>query len=200
MARVLAAGFGSTDAVANESLVLRALDGYTVPMSGARLLETGAYLAFADLDVPAWEQMPDKKASVAPFYIVWTEPQQTDTVLYPRPYQLSEIAIARYEDLFPHTLPTRDTSVAVQRGLAIFRRECIHCHAINRQGGRVGPELNVPQSIVEYRPVAQLRAYIKNPLAFRYTSMPPHPGFTDEDLDGLVAYFHAMSLEKRDEP
>jgi len=47
---------------------------------------------------------------------------------------------------------------------------------MNREGGRVGPELNVPQSIVEYRPEAQIKAYIRNPLQFRYGHMPPQPG------------------------
>jgi mono/diheme cytochrome c family protein len=196
---VLNAGFGSVD-IAREQLVFRALDGYTVPVAGARLVEPGGYLAFADLDVPAWEQMPDKHAGAGPFYLVWIGAAQSDAVLYPRPYQIAEIGIARYEDLFPHTLPASGSGDDVQRGFAIFKQECIHCHAINREGGHLGPDLNVPQSIVEYRPIEQVKAYIKNPYAFRYTSMPPHPQFTDADLDGLVAYFRAMSSAKHDNP
>ena len=88
---------------------------------------------------------------------------------------------------------------AAWRGFAIFRDQCVHCHAVNRQGGRVGPELNVPRSIVEYRPVEQIKAYIQNPLAFRYSTMPAHPGFGDAELDGLVAYFSAMKDRKQDD-
>ena len=43
---------------------------------------------------------------------------------------------------------------------------------------------NVPQSIVEYRPEAQIRAYIRNPLTFRYGAMPPHPHLDDRRARG----------------
>ena len=66
------------------------------------------------------------------------------------------------------------------------------------QGGRVGPDLNVPRSIVEYRPIAQIKAYVKNPASFRYTSMPAHPGLSEADLDALIAYFSAMRARKQD--
>ena len=53
-------------------------------------------------------------------------------------------------------------------------------------------------SIVEYRPEAQIRAYVRDPGAFRYTSMPAHPGLSDADLDALIAYFRAMRERKQD--
>ena len=62
----------------------------------------------------------------------------------------------------------------------------------------MGPDLNVPQSIVEYRPEAQIRAYIKDPGVFRYGAMPAHPSLSARDLDGLLAYFRAMAARKHD--
>ena len=62
----------------------------------------------------------------------------------------------------------------------------------------MGPDLNVPQNVTEYRPEDQIRAYIKNPLAFRYGSMPAHPNLSEADLDGLLAYFRAMKERKHD--
>jgi hypothetical protein len=62
----------------------------------------------------------------------------------------------------------------------------------------VGPELNVPRSIVEYRDAATIKAYVRDPASFRYTSMPAHPHLSDADLDGLVAYFTHMSARKHD--
>jgi len=104
-----------------------------------------------------------------------------------------------FERRHPHTVPlgTAEGSAA-RRGFALFRRECIMCHAINDEGGKVGPELNVPQSIVEYRPVAQIKAYVRDPSTFRYTTMPAHTHLSDADLDDLIAYFRAMSERKHD--
>ena len=62
----------------------------------------------------------------------------------------------------------------------------------------MGPELNVPRSIVEYRPEQQIKDYVRDPGSFRYTSMPAHPGLSSEDLDALVAYLRAMSTRKHD--
>jgi mono/diheme cytochrome c family protein len=85
------------------------------------------------------------------------------------------------------------------RGYESFRDGCIKCHAINREGGHVGPDLNVPQNVTEYRPEDQIRAYIKNPAQFRYGNMPAHPDMQERELDDLVAYLRAMKDHKHDE-
>ncbi len=197
-ARVLDLAFPGI-AIANEEYVLRAKDGYTVPMRGALATEPGAYLAFEDVDVPGWEPIGEQKANPAPFYLVWAKKEQANLDTHPRPYQLAVIEIAPFETVFPHTAPEGIAAgEPAQRGFRIFKDQCILCHAINREGGRVGPDLNVPQSVVEYRPVDQIRAYIKNPLTFRYSQMPPHPSLSDGDLDDIVAYFEAMKTRKHD--
>jgi mono/diheme cytochrome c family protein len=199
LAKVLGLAFEGVD-LASQEFVLRARDGYTVPMRGALATEAGAFIAFEDVDVAGWEPIGQQRANPGPFYLVWAKPEQVSLDTHPRPYQLASIEIARFEDLFPRTVPKgiADGEPAA-RGFRIFKEQCILCHAINRQGGRVGPELNVPQSIVEYRPVEQIKAYIKNPLTFRYSQMPPHPSFSEGDLDDLVGYFTAMK-ERKDDP
>lgn len=198
---LLVAAFSPATVVelARMQFVLRAQDGYTVPLSGQRLLEGGAHLAIADLDVAAWEPIGPRRANPGPFYLVWSNPAQGDLETHPRPWQLATIEIAAFETVFPHTAPVGEPDGApAWRGYALFREQCVRCHAVNREGGRVGPDLNVPRSIVEYRPAEQIRSYIRNPLRFRYSVMPAHPGLTDGDLDGLLAYFQRMSALKFD--
>lgn len=205
LGEVLRFGFGQPlDALAKDSFVLRARDGYAKPASGAHLVEPGGYLAFGDAEQgsatsPGWEPIDRKQADPGPFYIVWSGPEQADPTRYPWPYQLSSIEIASLDALYPHVVPTGAAADSpAYAGYAIFRDQCIACHAINREGGTVGPELNVPQSIVEYRPADQIKAYIRNPATFRYTSMPPHLDLTDAQLDQLIAYFTAMKALKHD--
>src|SRR5262249_22704605 len=153
--------------LAAESFVLRARDGYAKPAGGARLMEPGAVLAFADAehmqgDQPGWEPIDRKQVDPGPFYVVWTLPPHVDPQQYPWPYQLTPIELAAPETAFPHAIPRAAAVDSPARsGYEIFRIECIACHAMNREGGTVGPDLNVPQSIVEYRPADQIKAYIR---------------------------------------
>jgi mono/diheme cytochrome c family protein len=202
---VLRLGFGQPlEALADDSFLLRARDGYAKPASGARLVEPGAFLAFADAERangadPGWQPIDRKQADPGPFYLVWANPQQADPTRYPWPYQLDTIEIASLASVYPHVVPRGAApGTPAYDGYVIFRDECIACHAINREGGTVGPELNVPLSIVEYRPVQQIKDYIRNPAAFRYTSMPAHPDLSDAQLDQLIAYFTAMKALKHD--
>ena len=212
---VLALGFGDeTPAPDGSGFLLRALDGYVKLADADLLAEPGAYLAFADLRGdsgarpnaaaapladPNWEPIGRARVDPGPLYLVWTGGEQNDTHRYPWPYQLAAIEIASFEARHPHTVPLTATNDApAWAGFEIFRRECFACHAVNGEGGRIGPELNVPRSIVEYRPAAQIKAYIRDPASFRYTSMPAHRHLSAGDLDALVAYFTVMKDLKHD--
>lgn len=200
---VLEQGLGALPQ-ASANVFLRARDGYVKPASGARLSEPGGWLAFADADhQPAgalgWEPIDRRRLDPAPFYLVWTGAEQGDAHRYPWPYQLVAVELAPFESRYPATRPVGAAPGSPAReGYAIFRSECIACHAINGQGGRVGPDLNVPRSIVEYRPLEQIKAYVRDPQSFRYTSMPAHRHLSDAQLDALVAYFQVMSQHKQD--
>ena len=206
---VLDVGFaeeGGAEGQRGKGLLLRARDGYTRPVAGRKLLEPGAWLAFGEPDLMGevrgdsrFHPIDRRRVDPGPFYLIWSGPKQNDPHRYPWPYQLATIEVAPFEKAFPKTVPR---GLAREdpgwRGYALFQRSCAACHSINGEGGKVGPDLNIPLSIVEYRPIAQIRGYIRDPQATRYTSMPPHPDFDESDLDALIAYFKAMSRRKDD--
>jgi mono/diheme cytochrome c family protein len=197
--RVLALGFPHKPSLADEELIFRASDGYAAYFRGALAMEEGAYVAFEDLDIAGWEPIGPQHANPAPFYLVWSKPEQADLEKYPRPWQLAKIEVVRFEVAYPHTKPGDvGPGEPAMLGYGVFRERCFKCHAVNREGGRVGPDLNVPRNILEYRPEEQVRAYVRDPSAFRYGNMPPHPDLTDGQLDALVAYFRAMKERKHD--
>lgn len=186
-------------ALREREFMLRATDGYTVHMPGRELLQDGSYLAYADAETPAWEPVGPQRAHPGPFYLVWRHEHQQELATHPRPWALAEIDAVAFERAFPHTVPTGASNDApAARGFQSFRARCLRCHAINREGGRVGPELNVPQNILEYRPVDQVKQYIRDPSTFRHSAMPPHPELDDAALDELIAYFAAMGQRKRE--
>jgi mono/diheme cytochrome c family protein len=205
LAEVLALGFGAPAShLSGENFFLRARDGYVKPASGERMLEPGGYVAFADADRAdsgdsGWEPIDRRQVDPGPFYLVWAGAGQSDLHRYPWPYQLVAIEIAPFESRYPHTVPRGEPkSSAAWQGFEVFSRECIACHAINGEGGTVGPELNLPRSIVEYRPADQIRAFVRDPETFRYTSMPAHRHLSAAQLDALIAYFEAMKTRKHD--
>jgi mono/diheme cytochrome c family protein len=217
IARVLELGFGAARGPVDQNYFFRARDGYMKPASGVRLAESGGWLALADLGDDSatrtpeewdasssggdhrWEPLGRAAVDPGPFYLVWTGPDQADVHRYPWPYQLAAIEIAGFETLYPHTVPRGAVAGDPARaGFGIFRTECVSCHAINGEGGKVGPDLNIPRSIVEYRPAAQIKAFIRDPGSFRYTSMPSHLHLSARDLESLVSYFRAMKDQKFD--
>lgn len=203
--QVLALGFGEGALVKPDGeFFLRARDGYVKTVRAKLIGEDGAFLAFADAEHaqgtdPGWQPIDRRQVDPGPYYLVWSKPEQRDAHRYPWPYQLVAIEISSFAREYPHAIPsTAKPDSPPWRGFAIFRDECVSCHAINGEGGKIGPDLNVPRSIVEYRPVQQIKAYIRDPASFRYTSMPAHPHLTATDLDGLIAYFDVMKKLKHD--
>ncbi len=207
---VLDLGFaasGGGEGQRDRGLLLRAFDGYTRSVSGRDLLEEGAFLAFGESarmgrgpGLARFTRIDRRQVDPSPFYLVWTGVEQGDPHDHAWPYQLAHIDVAPFEQAFPRTVPSGlAKSHSGWAGYALFQRACASCHSINGEGGKVGPDLNVPRSIVEYRPIQEIRAYIRDPEATRYTSMPAHPDLSEADLDALIAYFSVMS-ERKDDP
>ncbi len=175
---------------------LGALDGYVSQTDAAKLGEDGGCLAFEDLDVAGWEPVGRKQASPAPFYLFWTGEEQSTQNGYPWPWQLASIDLIRFEEAYPEVVPSgAPAGSAAMRGFTIFQNRCLRCHAINQQGGKIGPDLNAPQSIVQYRSKKWIKSWIRQPSKYRYTEMPDHLDLTDADLDDLYEYFRWKSKQ-----
>lgn len=191
---VLALGFG--DELNNPDftdIAFTALDGYESVSVLPKMKEKGGYVVFADLDSNNWEPIGRTDANPGPFYLVWTGKDQLPENEYPWPWQIASINIMRFPDQYPLVYPqgTGKGSTAY-KGYEIFKGRCVRCHSMDQQGGKVGPDLNAPRSIVTYRSEYMIKEFIKRPSEYRYTQMPDHPDLTDQDLNNLIAYFRYM--------
>jgi cytochrome c2 len=182
-------------------LMFEALDGYSVRLPGKLALDPAAHLAFAEVDTNALAPIGEQKVPAGPLYLVWKGDDLTDLKTHPRPWGLSRITLLSSSDSYQHITPpcgfTHEYTIA-QAGFAYFQKDSLHCHANNQEGGKLGPDLNVPQNILAYRDEAQVRAFIKNPRQFRYSNMPPHPDLSESDLDGIIAYLKLMGQHQHD--
>lgn len=175
-------------------MVFTALDGYASVSTLEKLAEPGGILVFDDLDVSGWEPIGDRDADPRPFYLTWTGNEQTTQHQYPWPWQLVRVELIRFEDRYPAIYPGKvDPHGNVYLGFLTFKGRCMRCHAINRQGGVVGPDLNAPQSVTEYRSPAWLKAYIHEPSRFRYTHMPDHSDLDDVQITQVIEYLRHVA-------
>jgi mono/diheme cytochrome c family protein len=173
-----------------------ALDGYRSHAKTSTLSADGGMIAFEDADAPAWEEMPKEKSKPGPFYLVWLGAEQTPEKGYPWPWQILSVKPAILEDEYPKAVPRNVSSGSrAPAGWAIFKSRCISCHAMNGQGGSVGPDLNEPRGITRYHDKGHLKEYIHRASAFRHTKMPDFDELEPRDLDDLMAYFDFLSVQ-----
>ena len=176
----------------------KAYDGYDSISVISNLTQDGGYLVFKDLDFQNWEPIGYTKAYPGPFYIVWVNKNQTSQNGYPWPWQLESVNLITFAEQFPEVVPkVADKNSSVYKGFELFKARCVRCHAINQQGGRLGPDLNAPKNILEYRPVDVVKEFIKDTSKFRFSHMPDHRDLSDEDLDNLIDYFIYNMKENR---
>jgi mono/diheme cytochrome c family protein len=175
-----------------------ALDGYEAVSESIKFNEDGGFLAFRDIDVnDGWEPVGKKKVDPGPFFLIWTGEDQTPINAYPWPWQVIQINLLRFEDQYPTVFPTgAKVNSSAYRGFSMFRERCLHCHSMDRMGGKVGPDLNAPQSIVAYRSKYMIKEIIKHSSQYRYTIMPDHKDLSDSDLDDLYNYFQFKMTTK----
>jgi mono/diheme cytochrome c family protein len=178
--------------------VLTAADGYASQAQAAKLREDGGCLAFEDLDAEAgrWEPIGRKQADPGPYYLVWTKPEQSAENAYPWPWQLASIDLVSFESRYPEVAPRGAKRGSPEHdGYMTFRALCLRCHSINREGGKIGPDLNAPQSVTAYRTKEWITSYVRQPSKYRYTEMPDHTRLSDRELETLYAYFKLKATQ-----
>jgi mono/diheme cytochrome c family protein len=180
-----------------------ALDGYQARIAVTDVINSKAkpFVAVRDLDAPGgWERIKQGKEwlSPAPFYLVWqTQTPVPPNIKLPWPYQMAAIQIRDVDEaqqkLFPKADSRNDT---VTRGFETFRKNCLMCHSLNLEGGVLGPELNVPKNILEYRETKMLKEFIANPSSFRAKSKMPAFGSSGQSLDDVLSYLAWIGQHK----
>lgn len=196
MLRALAADFPQYD-----EFIFRCADGYLAHVSRADF-EAGKLenfsLAYGEDSDSFRTKVPHGKAEVSPepFYAVSTDEAGFQTLSWP--YEIVAIELVNFKQMFPDLyFAGMENNANVSKGFAIFRKECLKCHSLNLQGGDIGPELNVPQNITEYRDAETLKKFIRNASAFRAKSkMPPYTHLSDAQVANVLSYLKAMAAHK----
>lgn len=182
---------------ADLKVVFECEDGYKPEMPLEILLSAKAFLAVSDVDAPKgrdWEILlkNGQESKMEPFYVVY-EGVSGDDVSYKWPYNLVKIHLAPLHENDEALKPKNKSTLA---GYEIFKNRCQTCHAINKIGGKMGPELNYPKSVTEYWKTDDLKAFIQNPASYRYNVKMPTLGIKPEEATAVVKYLSYMSEHK----
>lgn len=183
--------------IAETKVVFECEDGYKPEMPLEKLLSAKAFLAISDVDAPkgkSWEPLIKNKeeTKIEPFYIVY-QGVPVDDVEYKWPYNLVKIHFAPLHENDAVLLPKDESAMA---GYKFYKSRCQTCHAINKIGGKMGPELNTPKSVTEYWKREHLVAYIQNPAAYRNDVKMPNLGIKAEEAEEIVKYLEIMAKQK----
>ncbi len=183
--------------VDNAAMSLIASDGYLSRVSLRELPKRAGILAFRESGGSREKPFRDSKSATVPFnpgpyYLIW---EGTFDDKLPTPWGVTSVSLAA-DDIPAEHIPPHDTP-QLNRGLEIWRTHCSKCHAINKIGGTMGPELNVPKNVTEYWQPERLRELIENPATLRWGSkMPPYNWMPTGDREAILAYLAAMKEKK----
>jgi cytochrome c2 len=179
---------------ADTKVVFECEDGYKPEISLEKLLSAKAFLAVSDVDAPKgreWEQIfkDGHEMKAEPFYVVYenVSPKDND---YKWPYNLVKIHFA---PLHENDAALKPKDESVMAGYDLFKNRCQTCHAINKIGGKMGPELNFPKSVTNYWKIEDLKAFIQNPASYRNDVKMPNLGIKPTEATEIVKYLSYMS-------
>lgn len=180
-------------------IVFECEDGYRPMMPLRKFLSVKSYIAVSDVDAPKgklWSKIikDGREMKAAPFYLIYEGVSSKDTD-FKWPYNIIKIHLEPNNATIALLFPKEDKKAQV--GFELFKKNCITCHAINKIGGNMGPELNYPKSVTEYWDKKQLIEFIKNPASFRNgVKMPTLPNLSENDIKKIIVYLDYMAGHK----
>jgi len=192
----------------NATIQFQCLDGFSAPIPKDQLLSTSAdgSIAYIAIEVsgkkwPALKPGVNEK-SAGPFYLVWKDPKKSKIGPEEWPFQLSGFVVKEsIEARFPNIVPNLKVA-SVGKGFKVFLKNCFACHTMNGEGeSKMGPDLNIPMSPIEYLGEANVKKQIRNPQDLRAWPQAKMNGFAEEaisneELGDLLAYLKQMSTQK----
>lgn len=188
-------GVPTTDAV----MTFVATDGYMSQLAVKDIPDRLGILAFREDGGSASQPFRDSLTvrvpyNPGPFYLVW-EGQFSEKNHPPTPWGVTSVKLTPHDLPAEHTPPSN--APTIMRGMELWRTNCSKCHMINKVGGTMGPELNVPKNVTEYWDRQHLKTLIENPAALRWGSkMPGFSWLPAEDREAILAYLEAMKGKK----
>lgn len=195
----------------NMTISFRCLDGFSAPISQARLLnqDPSKATAFIAIEDPGKKWPPVKKGkteSAGPFYLVWENPEKSNISIEEWPYQLSgfEVSAKSVEEQYPHVGVAKELASddPARKGYASFMKNCFACHAMNGDGiDKIGPDLNIPESPSEYLKHDYFKILVRNPQNLRrwkHSNMSKSDPATlpDSEIEEIWKYLEHMSKRK----
>jgi nitric oxide reductase subunit C len=107
---------------------------------------------------------------------------------FPAKPSLGSVAFA------PATNATTDSNVVASRGNRpqIFNQLCIACHALQGQGGKVGPALD---GVGDRRDREYIKKWLQDPMSIKADSKMPKLPLTEQDISELTAYLSELKAD-----
>ena len=194
-----------------DEILFTCADGYQPSVPVQRFLEHSAYAAFgrrkSKFMIKKNESGSQKKRQLAPVYLVWENLKDQSIRAekdYGWPYQVVSIDVVDFARKFARTMPhvkNLANAEKINRGFSAFRIHCFKCHAINGQGGSIGPELNYPVSVTEYIRPEWLSRWVTNPSSRRHNARMPalDPNLPEKNqrVAEIILYLQNMADHKQ---
>lgn len=195
-------------------LSFEASDGFSAPLlkkssdiALGRLTnkyKTIAYLAIEEEEKP-WPDLSEfhgtkHKGTAGPFYIIWVNGEKEGIGHEEWAFKVTKLKLVQgIESQHPKLVPKTNAPTHVKEGMLLFVKNCFVCHSFNQEGlDKKGPDLNFPESPLDYFGKKRLLRFVRNPQQIRQWNNGQMPAFTkenlsDDDLQKIIAYFKHMA-------